>query len=265
MNTYSSFVIKRTGVIKGFAGTNENVKIRNPLKTLADHLKYIGFRSKELTEKGFFDMNSDNADYRKFVKRIEENKALRHSMCIKAHKLMFALHEKDYKAFVRSGKDFKDIVRQTLEQYEKEYGVKLDWIANTHNKNRKNPHCHVVIKGVSDIKGDRGYTRIKFTGKDFKRMREIFRDNFEKDVKYKLHEKAELFLLKNKGEIARESKMFFMKNKNEAGRGIESFTRAFGNQVKKDKSKNEFEKRVQQRKDARIREMEEMQKKEKER
>ena len=170
MNTYSSFVIKRTGIIKGLYDNAGPAKM-NPISRLVSHLKYIGFRSRELSEKGFFDRASDNTDYRKFVKRIMDNKALRHPLCIKAHKLMFALHANDYKAYLRSGKDFKDIIRRTLELYEKEKGVKLDWIANAHNESRKNPHCHVVIKGVSDAKGDRGYTRIKFTGNDFKRMR----------------------------------------------------------------------------------------------
>lgn len=250
MNTYSSFVIKRTGIIKGFIHTPAGSSNSSGLSMLVGHLKYIGFRSRELSEKGFFDRNSDNADYRGFVKRIESNRALRHSQCIKAHKLVFALHENDYKAFLRSGKDFKDIVRSILAQYEKEKGVKLDWIANIHNKSSKNPHCHVVIKGVSDIKGDRGFTRIKFTGNDFKRMREIYRDTFEKDVKYNLLERTELAFVKNKSNI---------------GRGIEDFTKAFSRQIKKEHEMNEFEKRLQQRREEKIREIEERNKKERDR
>ena len=244
MNTYSSFVIKRTGVIKGFLSKVSGSKVMVGLSSLVSHLKYIGFRSKELDEKGFFDKNSDNADYRKFIKRIEENKALRHSACIKAHKLMFALHENDYKAYIRSNRDFKDIVRKTLEIYEKEKGFKLDWIANIHNANIKNPHCHVVIKG------DRGYTRIRFKGEDFKRMREIYRSVFENDVKYNLRERFELSVIKNKSVLSR---------------GVEDFSRAFSMNVKKEHKINEFEKKLQQRREAKIRELEEQRSKQKER
>ncbi|MGD9678942.1 MAG: hypothetical protein AB7V16_11430 [Vulcanibacillus sp.] len=157
------------------------------------HVKYIGFRSEEIHEKGFFDRVSDHADYKSFLERISNNQALQHSESIKAHKLVFSLRREDYNAYTRSGKTFQDLARSVLSEYEKEKGIKLDWIANFHNQDNENkqPHIHIVIKGVSDIKGDRGYKRIRFQYKDFEEMKKTFDNEFFKDVQYKLNERFE--------------------------------------------------------------------------
>lgn len=176
-----AFIIKATG--------GGRVTELNKLKA---HLKYIGYRSKEVGDKkGHFDKTLERVDYKDFYKRVIENKALQHSNTVKAQKLMFALPKEDYAAYKRSGKDFRHIVRDTLNEYEEKHNVKLDWVASIHRSEVDNPHCHVVVKGVSDIKGDRGYKRIKFKKEDFKEMRESFKQNFEKDVRYKFHEKLE--------------------------------------------------------------------------
>lgn len=153
------------------------------------HVKYVGFRSKELQDKGFFGRDNNYEDYKNFIKRIESNPALKHSKSIKAQKLIFSLKQSDYDAYIRSGKDYKDLVRETLSAYEKKHNVKLDWIANIHNA-EGHPHCHVIIKGVSDTKdADGKYTRIRFKKDDFKMMKEVFNKEFEKDVQYELREK----------------------------------------------------------------------------
>src|SRR5690554_4904341 len=101
------------------------------------HVKYVGFRSQEREEKGFFGRDDDRVNYNDFLKRIENNPALKHTESIKAHKLIFALKEEEYKAYKRSGKDFKDLARETLKQYENKYNVKLDWIGNIHNSDSR--------------------------------------------------------------------------------------------------------------------------------
>lgn len=166
-------VIKRTGSEKD-------------LGKLKSHLEYIGFRSKEHDERGsFFGPEKDNASYERFFDRVQRNKALKHPNAIKAHKLVFSLSKVDYDAYRASGKDYKDLVRQTLRDFEKKHGVKLDWIANVHRENDRSPHCHVVIKAVSDLKGERGYSRIKFTKDDFTAMRSDFEKHVDRDAVYR--------------------------------------------------------------------------------
>lgn len=175
----------------------KNTRALNKINQVEAHAKYVGFRSKEISEKGFFGRDSNKVDYKEFVKRIEKHPALQHSKSIKAHKLIFSLKEVDYNAYLRSGKDYKDLVRKTLEYYENKHGVKLDWIANTHAK-EGHPHCHVIIKGVSDLKDSEGkYKRIKFSKEDYKEMKEIFDKEFYKDVQYRPEELEKSLLDKN--------------------------------------------------------------------
>lgn len=171
------------------------------VKDIEAHVKYIGFRSQEKDKvslnKGFFDSNGNKASYRDFINRIKENKALRHPNSIKAHKLVFSLKDKDYNAYLRSGKDYKDLVRATLKEYEEKHGVKLDWIASIHEVDGKgksnHPHVHVVIKGVSDRKDQDGrYQRIYFKKDDFKELRNIFDKEFQKDCQYNFWERLDI-------------------------------------------------------------------------
>lgn len=212
-----SYIIKCTG------------SERNLSKAKA-HCKYVGFRSKELNEKGFFSAYTDTANHSNFIKRLENNPALKHSNTVKVHKLVFALPKDAYAAYKRSGKDFKDIVRQTMSDYEKNHDVKLDWIANIHKGDKsENPHCHVIIKGVSDIKGDRGYKRIKFRKDDFKELRGSYQKAFEKDVKYRFYEKDEfkdMFKDMAKGVTKDGSK------------SVEQVVKKFANQANRDQEKD---------------------------
>lgn len=199
------------------------------LSKVKAHVRYVGFRSKEIGDtKGYFGRDSDSADYKGFIERIENNKALKHSNTVKAQKLIFALKEEDYTAYKRSGKDYKDLVRATLKNYEEKHNVKLDWIANIHNQESRNPHCHVIIKGVSDIKGERGYKRITFKRDDLRDMRTSFQQAFDKDVKYKFHEREEV------KEVLKETT-----------RGFEAVLRALKREFKKEQARNEFEKKLE--------------------
>jgi len=114
-----------------------------------------------------------------------------------------------------------------LNEYENKYGVKFDWIANIH-ESEGHPHCHVIIKGVSDKKGCRGYTRIRFSKEQLKDMRNIFEKHFERDVKYRFWEL--------------ESVKSAVKD---TGRALESFAMAIKKELKKEQSKNDFEKMLE--------------------
>lgn len=158
---------------------------------LKAHLKYIGFRSREKKDdKGFFSKDSNNANYKDFINRVKDNKALRHPKSIKAHKLVFSLREEEYKAYKRSNKDYKDLIRETIKEYEDKYGMKLDWIASIHEE-QGHPHVHVVIKGVSEDR-DKKWKRIFFRKEDFKELKDIFNKEFSKEVEYKEYERIDL-------------------------------------------------------------------------
>ena len=160
------------------------------------HLKYIGFRSNELAtsqareEYGldntkFFSKDSNNADYKAFIDRIENHKALKHSKSVKMHKMVFSLKQEDYKNYLADsdGKDFKDLVRKTLDDFSKYKGQQYDWIAVEHltdkDKLSTHPHVHLCIKGISE----QG-TRVKFTKEDYQYLREKFDVEYNKVCEY---------------------------------------------------------------------------------
>jgi uncharacterized protein (DUF2267 family) len=160
------------------------------------HASYVGRGSKTLGEHekdAFFSRDSDKASRKEFIDRIKNHSSLQHHLSIKAQKLIFSLKELDYEEYKKTGKDFKDLVRETLGRYEKEHGVKLDWIANIHavNDAKSHPHCHIIIKGVSDTKGERGYNRIQFTKEDFVNMKETFLQALEREVPRDPYEEIE--------------------------------------------------------------------------
>lgn len=197
--------IKHTGAVKN-------------IKKVNAHLKYVGFRSREQgEEKSFFSEHSDKADYKAFLQRIESHKALKHSNSVKAHKIVFSLREGDYKEYKeQSGKDYKELVRETLKNYEDKHNVKLDWVASIH-ETEGHPHCHVVIKGVSDKQGDRGFTRIKFDyQKDLPDIRQTFENNFYRGIK----------------DYSKLERIDYTKSKSK-GKGIEVITNAIKRAIKK--------------------------------
>jgi hypothetical protein len=155
----------------------KNLRGLNQVKQVKEHLKYIGFRSQELYKEkhlGFFSKDEENSNMKEFLNRIDKNEALQHPKSIKARKLVFSLKEWHYDLYKDTGADYKELIRSTLKAYEDEHNVKLDWIANVHDI-KDHPHAHVVIKGVSDNKLERGYRRIKFKKDDI----QLLKDNFD--------------------------------------------------------------------------------------
>lgn len=169
-------------IVKLLKGKNSKQFGERNLKNAIAHIKYVGFRSREVGDKkGFFSEKSENADYKAFIRRIEDNKALQHSNTVKIQKIVIALQKEEYDIYKHSGKDLKDIVRDTIKQYESEHNVKLDWVANIHHENEKNPHAHIIIKGVTDNAGDRGTSqRVKLNTTDAKKMRQMAQDHIDK-------------------------------------------------------------------------------------
>lgn len=167
----------------------------NNFKKLKAHIKYIGFRSQELEKdeetfkiKGgqFFGKYADKANYKSFISGMEKNKALRYGKSVKSHNIVFSLTRSDYEAYKAIGKDYKDLIRDTLRAYEREKGLKLNWIAVEHTVDGKgkshHPHCHVVIQGVSEPDKEGKVKRIYLKKEDFKSLRENFDKELRKEI-----------------------------------------------------------------------------------
>lgn len=151
------------------------------------HLGYIGYRSRDVKDehRGFFDNENDQKHhYKDFLDRIKKNPALQHSKSVKVHKMIFSLRQRDYDAYLNSGRDYKDIVRECLKQYELKHGIKLDWVAAIHEK-EGHPHAHVVISGVSKEKINGRYKRVYFTKDDAKDLRGTFELELDRHSVYK--------------------------------------------------------------------------------
>lgn len=174
----------------------KGLKYVQKIEHVKGHLKYIGFRSNELAtsqareEYGldntkFFSKDSNNADYKAFIDRIENHKALKHSKSVKMHKMVFSLKQEDYKNYLldSDGKDFKDLVRKTLDDFSKYKGQQYDWIAVEHltdkDKLSTHPHIHLCIKGVTEQGA-----RVKFTKEDYQFLREKFDVEYNKVCEY---------------------------------------------------------------------------------
>lgn len=219
--------------------------INNTSKIKA-HIKYIGFRSREVDEKtkGFFDRNNNGVNYKEFLDRVKNDKALQHPKSVKAQKLIFSLRENDYANYKKSGKDFKHLIRATLKEYESKKGVKLDWIASTHEK-EGHPHTHIIIKAVSDRKGNEKSKRIYFKKEDFKDLKEIFNKNFEKEVQYdrayELHHSKEF---KN---IIKDINKGFDKARS-MSKGLDILKNSIDREIKRNEMEKEMEKQKQLRK-----------------
>lgn len=83
-----------------------------------------------------------------------------------------------------SEKNYRDLVRNTLDEFSKASNQNLKWIAVEHltdkeGKKSSHPHVHVVIKGVAE-----DGTRVKLSKEDYQLMRDIFDKEFNKIVEY---------------------------------------------------------------------------------
>lgn len=162
-------IVKKTGQSKSF-------------DKLKAHLKYICFRSKEIQKPIIFDRTNDHADHNDFIKRQEEKPGLSHGLTIKGHHLMFSLSENQYSALDR---DYKEVIRESIREYEQSHHIKLDYIASIHLKDGKgktsHPHVHLVVSGIGT--SDEGQSkRVYFRKDDFKDLREKFENTYLKSI-----------------------------------------------------------------------------------
>ncbi|WP_061311258.1 hypothetical protein [Clostridium botulinum] len=201
----------------------------NNISKLKSHLKYIGFRSREHKddEKGFFGKDDNYYQYNEFIDKIQNDKALKHPKAVKAHKLVFSLKGVDYKAYSNSEKDYKDLIRATLKEYEDKKGVKLDWIASIHNA-EGHPHVHVVIKATSQKDKEGKSKRIFFKKEDYREMKNIFNKEFEREAEYK--------------GFSHIDQKEFDKTLNDIGKAFEAVTRSIEREIDKEEYLREISK-----------------------
>lgn len=220
------------GFIK--VGSYHNGRYHGPVRKISQviaHLKYIGFRSRERYEddKGFFNQSTDMADWRKFVEGVKNHKALQHHSTVKIHKMIFSLREKDYAEYKASGRDYKEIVRTVLGQYEKRHGVKLDWIAVKHDVSN-HPHCHVVIRAVTDPVNGKS-KRIFFSKKDIQEMKRDFDLEVDKHRVREQEQQREASWERNQGLL-----------------DAAAWVKALGNSIEKEIRRAEYERELEKEK-----------------
>ncbi|MDD9309788.1 hypothetical protein PUS82_00385 [Cytobacillus firmus] len=140
---------------------------KNPMasRKVLSHLQYIGFRSRELDQEsdtyGVFNKDKDNASIKEFYDLIKNDKALQHSNTVKMHKMIIGFQRE---WFDRYGLNYKELVRHLMERFEERKGMKLDWVAAEHLK-EKSPHTHIAIKSTGT--DENGSTkRLKITKED---------------------------------------------------------------------------------------------------
>ncbi|TCS92219.1 relaxase/mobilization nuclease domain-containing protein [Hazenella coriacea] len=134
-----AILVKRTGYYK-----YRTVGKSRPLQAINKHLKYIeANRDKHRNEVVLFSRDEDQVDRKDFYQKIKEQKP--HGVV--AHKLVISLHEEERD---RTGVNLKDLVRESMSQYESKYKQQLDWIAAIHD-DPKHPHAHLVIRGRCEV------------------------------------------------------------------------------------------------------------------
>lgn len=134
-------------------GMHKAEKDPGATRKVLSHLRYIGFRSREMDADrdtyGLFDKDRDHAPLKEFYEKIKNDPALRHSQTIKMHKLIIGFHRDWYDKYQIN---YKDLVRHIMRSLEERKGMKLEWVAAEHLK-ETSPHAHVAIKstGVNDF------------------------------------------------------------------------------------------------------------------
>ncbi|HYF78722.1 MAG TPA: hypothetical protein VD973_16410, partial [Symbiobacteriaceae bacterium] len=124
------------------------------LTQAARSVRYHAFRSREQEHDRLhaFNRSSDHAHVRSFIDSLDDpltrDRKLRNGTTVqyaKMHRLMFSMRSKDFEACGFTS--WKPVIREALESFEKQHGIKLDWIAAEH-LSAGHPHVHVDVKSV---------------------------------------------------------------------------------------------------------------------
>lgn len=145
-----------------------------------NHIKYIAFRERSDGKNyGLFNDISDNVNVYKFNKTLDDRK-ISHDSAAKIHTVLISMSGNE---FNRSGfieQDYKDMVRNIMEDWQLKEGKRVNWVAAIHNEDG-HPHVHIAIKSTYT---DRNGIERKLNMKIDKEQRDWFRSQFreEKDA-----------------------------------------------------------------------------------
>lgn len=123
-----------------------------------NHLRYIALRSRETREeeRGLFGAERNHESIKEFYRKIEKDPALKHKDTVKLHKIVISFRGED---FERYGVDMKEMTREFMQSLQERKGLKLEWVASAHMK-EKQPHVHIAIKSTG-IDKDGNTRRLK--------------------------------------------------------------------------------------------------------
>lgn len=118
------------------------------LGSAAQNAKYIGFRPRKNEQDvyGVFSKDKDSADMKKFIKSLDTSKT-RHSTVAVAHRFVFSMSQDEWDRSGFKMGDYKELVRNTLHNFEIETGKRLSWIGAEHH-DPGHPHVHVLVKAT---------------------------------------------------------------------------------------------------------------------
>lgn len=116
-----------------------------PYRALNKHIKYILDQKENQRNKvePFGKFDHEKPTRKGFMKKLREQK--QHGVI--AHRLIFSLSEEERNNY---NVDLKELVRDSLEQYEARWKTKLDWIGAIHDV-EGHPHAHIVIRGRDEL------------------------------------------------------------------------------------------------------------------
>lgn len=103
------------------------------------HLKYLEHGKTHENEPRGFDADRDRVSRKEFYEQLREQP----ERGVIAHKLVFSLSEQEQE---RLGIDLKELVRETMADYQAQTGRALGWIGFEH-RDPGHPHVHVVVAG----------------------------------------------------------------------------------------------------------------------
>lgn len=124
------------------------------LTQAAKSVRYHAFRSREQPQDrlGAFDRRSDHVNIRSFIDSLDDpltqDRKLRSGKLLqpaKMHRLMVSMRRKDFEACGFTS--WKPVIREAMATFEKQHGIKLEWIAAEH-LSATHPHVHIDVKSV---------------------------------------------------------------------------------------------------------------------
>jgi hypothetical protein len=145
-------------------GVRTKITYTKELKAAVASVRYYAFRTREVEQDrvGIFDRSSNHADVNRFIRSLDDpltrEQPGQPPRIPKMHRMLFTMSGQEFKRWELTS--WQPIIRETMENFQRRHGIKLEWVAAEHPSPR-HPHCHVAIKSVyEDQDGNRHRLRI---------------------------------------------------------------------------------------------------------